>query len=131
MSATALDTLRESLPDYARDLKLNLQAVLAESGLGRREETAAQNGSIPSSGGGRVEPPRRRVEVARPSEDEDTEPLVGSPHAGRRETDPRSIKPDVGQVSKYGTECSQAMLGVGVSQTPRAGFHVAISSTAQ
>jgi alkyl hydroperoxide reductase subunit D len=33
MSETALETLREATPDYARDLKLNLQAVLGESTL--------------------------------------------------------------------------------------------------
>ena len=32
MSSTTLDLIRESIPDYARDLKLNLGSVLTESG---------------------------------------------------------------------------------------------------
>lgn len=35
---SALETLRESLPEYARDLKLNLQAVLGESTLNAAQQ---------------------------------------------------------------------------------------------
>jgi hypothetical protein len=38
---------------------------------------------------------------------------------------PACVVPEVGQGSEYGTECPQRRLTWGVSQTPRAGFHVA------
>jgi hypothetical protein len=37
------------------------------------------------------------------------------------------VIPELGQVSEYGTECPQIRLIPSVSQTPRAGFHVAMS----
>lgn len=37
---------------------------------------------------------------------------------------PARIEPDVGQGAEYGTKCSHSRLACGVSQTPRAEFHV-------
>ncbi|MBB4981501.1 hypothetical protein GGE06_002411 [Streptomyces sp. SFB5A] len=44
---------------------------------------------------------------------------------GGAKHEPLRVVPEVGQGSEYGTECPQRRLTCGVSQTPRAGFHVA------
>ncbi len=44
---------------------------------------------------------------------------------GGAKHEPLRVVPEVGQGSEYGTECPQRRLTWGVSQTPRAGFHVA------
>ncbi|SCD64850.1 hypothetical protein GA0115245_111749 [Streptomyces sp. di188] len=51
-------------------------------------------------------------------------PVRGSDVGGAKHEPPRVV-PEVGQGSEYGTECPQRRLTCGVSQTPRAGFHVA------
>ncbi len=50
--------------------------------------------------------------------------MRGSDIRGAKHT-PARIEPDVGQGAEYGTECAHSRLACGVSQTPRAGFHVA------
>ncbi|AEN10803.1 hypothetical protein K373_02130 [Streptomyces sp. DvalAA-21] len=50
---------------------------------------------------------------------------VRGPDVGGAKHEPLRVVPEVGQGSEYGTECSQRRLTCGVSQTPRAGFHVA------
>jgi len=57
----------------------------------------------------------------------ETEPalsLVGGSHAGRGYNRPLRIEPDLGKVCEYGIKCPQ-MLSWSLSQTDRAGFHVA------
>jgi hypothetical protein len=44
---------------------------------------------------------------------------------GGAKHEPPSVVPEVGQAAQNGTKCSQRRLGWVVSQTPRAGFHVA------
>ena len=61
---------------------------------------------------------------SRPGEAEPALALVGGSHAGRWNTDPLRIPPDLGKVCEYGIECPQIAIWV-VSHTPRAGFHVA------
>jgi hypothetical protein len=52
---------------------------------------------------------------------------VGGADIGRSQTTPLRIEPEAGQVCKNGAECPQrTSLGSEVSQTPRAGFHVAV-----
>ena len=50
---------------------------------------------------------------------------VRGPDVGGAKHEPLRVVPEVGQGSEYGTECPQSRLTWGVSQTPRAGFHVA------
>ncbi|CAB41069.1 hypothetical protein [Streptomyces coelicolor A3(2)] len=50
---------------------------------------------------------------------------VWGPDVGGAKHEPLRVVPEVGQGSEYGTECPQSRLTCGVSQTPRAGFHVA------
>lgn len=50
---------------------------------------------------------------------------VRGPDVGGTKHEPRRVVPEVGQGSEYGTECPQRRLTCGVSQTPRAEFHVA------
>ncbi len=50
---------------------------------------------------------------------------VRGPDVGGTKHEPRRVVPEAGQGSEYGTECPQRRLTCGVSQTPRAGFHVA------
>lgn len=50
---------------------------------------------------------------------------VRGPDVGGAKHEPLRVVPDVGQGSEYGTECPQSRLTCGVSQTPRAEFHVA------
>jgi len=50
--------------------------------------------------------------------------LVGGSHAGRRYNRPVRIEPERGKVCEYGVECPQMPIW-SLSQTPRAGFHVA------
>lgn len=52
-------------------------------------------------------------------------------NVGRWKARPLRVVPDVGQVSKNGSKCPQSMLLVVVSQTPRAGFHIASSVSAE
>lgn len=68
----------------------------------------------------------RALGVGRPGEEEDTLALVASADLRRAYTRPFRIEPEAGQVREYGSECPQRRFTVGVSQTPRAGFHVAI-----
>lgn len=51
-------------------------------------------------------------------------PVRGSDVRGAKH-EPFRVVPEIGQGSEYGTECPQRRLTCGVSQTPRAGFHVA------
>lgn len=44
---------------------------------------------------------------------------------GGAKHEPACVVPEVGQGAEYGTKCRQRRLGWVVSQTPRAGFHVA------
>ncbi len=50
---------------------------------------------------------------------------VRGPDVGGPKHEPLRVVPEVGQGAEYGTECPQRRLTWGVSQTPRAGFHVA------
>lgn len=50
---------------------------------------------------------------------------VRGPDVGGAKHEPLRVVPEVGQGSEYGTECPQSRLTCGVSQTPRAEFHVA------
>lgn len=50
---------------------------------------------------------------------------VRGPDVGGAKHEPPCVVPEVGQGAEYGTECPQRRLTWGVSQTPRAGFHVA------
>lgn len=50
---------------------------------------------------------------------------VRGPDVGGTKHEPLRVVPEVGQGSEYGTKCSQRRLAWGVSQTPRAEFHVA------
>lgn len=50
---------------------------------------------------------------------------VWGPDIGSAKHEPLRVVPEVGQGSEYGTECPQSRLTCDVSQTPRAGFHVA------
>ncbi len=50
---------------------------------------------------------------------------VRGPDIGCAKHEPPCVVPEVGQGSEYGTECPQRRLTWGVSQTPRAGFHIA------
>ncbi|GGT26252.1 hypothetical protein GCM10014713_19180 [Streptomyces purpureus] len=50
--------------------------------------------------------------------------MRGSDFRGAKHA-PARIEPEVGQGAEYGTECAHSRLACGVSQTPRAGFHVA------
>lgn len=61
----------------------------------------------------------------RPGGEEGPLAAVRGPDVGGTKHEPRRVVPEVGQGSEYGTECPQRRLTCGVSQTPRAGFHVA------
>jgi hypothetical protein len=50
---------------------------------------------------------------------------VGRSDVGGAKHEPPRVVPEVGQGAEYGTKCPQRRLGWVVSQTPRAGFHVA------
>ena len=50
---------------------------------------------------------------------------VRGPDVGGTKHEPCRVVPEVGQGSEYGTECPQSRLTCGVSQKPRAEFHVA------
>jgi len=50
------------------------------------------------------------------------------PGTGRGKTDPFRIEPDLGQVCENGSKCPHSRFSTGVSQAPRARFHVAIGS---
>src|SRR5690606_33894325 len=60
------------------------------------------------------------------SNDEDPEPLVWRADVASAYATPARVIPEGGQVSEYGTECPHSRLRSVVSQTPRAGFHVAM-----
>ena len=60
-----------------------------------------------------------------PSGEEGALAAVRGPDVGGAKHEPACVVPEVGQGSEYGTECPQRRLTWGVSQTPRAGFHVA------
>lgn len=53
---------------------------------------------------------------------------MAGPGTGRGNTDPFRIEPDFGQVCENGSKCPHSRFRTGVSQAPRAGFHVAIGS---
>ena len=59
---TTLDAIRDSLPDYARDLKLNLGTVLRSDGRARPEREADLGGG---GGFGHRQPQRRLREADR------------------------------------------------------------------
>jgi hypothetical protein len=67
----------------------------------------------------------------RPGNDEYPEPAVWCADAGSGKAVPRRVIPDVGQVSENTSKCSHSRFGVGISQTPRAGFHVGVAIGAQ
>jgi hypothetical protein len=60
-----------------------------------------------------------------PGGEEDPFAAVRCADIGGTQHAPACIEPEVGQGSKYGTECPHNRLTWGVSQTPRAGFQVA------
>lgn len=60
-----------------------------------------------------------------PGGEEDPGPAVGRADVGGAKHEPFRVVPDVGQGAEYGAKCPQRRLGWVVSQTPRAGFHVA------
>ncbi|OCC11532.1 hypothetical protein A3Q37_02729 [Streptomyces sp. PTY087I2] len=60
-----------------------------------------------------------------PSGEEGPLAAVRSPDVGGAKHEPLRVVPEIGQGSEYGTECPQRRLTCGVSQTPRAEFHVA------
>ena len=72
--------------------------------------------------------PSHAVGVAKSGEDENPAPAVRCPDIGCANTAPFRIEPEVGQVSKNGSECPQMRFSCSVSQTPRAWFHVAVGS---
>src|SRR5580700_3053337 len=65
---------------------------------------------------------------SRPGEDEDAPAEMAGPGTGRGNTDPFRIEPDFGQVCENGSKCPHSRFRTGVSQAPRALFHVAIGS---
>ena len=60
-----------------------------------------------------------------PGGEESALAAVWGSDVGGAKHEPACVVPEVGQGSEYGTECPQRRLTWGVSQTPRAGFHVA------
>ncbi|WUF49445.1 hypothetical protein OHA73_35615 [Streptomyces sp. NBC_00483] len=65
------------------------------------------------------------VSFGGPGGEEDPFAAVRGADVGGAKHAPARIEPDVGQGAEYGTECAHSRLTCGVSQTPRAGFHVA------
>src|SRR5579872_583206 len=65
---------------------------------------------------------------SRPGDDENPLAAVRSPRIGGGYDKPFRIEPETGQVSEYSAECPQRMFASGLSQTPRAGFHIAVGS---
>jgi len=65
---------------------------------------------------------------SRPGEDKDAPAEMAGPGTGRGKTRPFRIEPDFGQVCENGSKCPHSRFSTGVSQAPRAGFHVAIGS---
>jgi hypothetical protein len=63
--------------------------------------------------------------ASRPGEDEDAESAVRCSHIGCAQAVPARVVPQFGQVCENGSECPQRRFTCSVSQTPRAGFHVA------
>ncbi len=61
----------------------------------------------------------------RPGSEERPFTAVWGSDVGGTKHDPPSVVPEIGQAAEYGTKCPQRRLGWLVSQTPRAGFHVA------
>jgi hypothetical protein len=66
----------------------------------------------------------RRV-LGGPGGEEGALAAVRGSDVGGAKHEPLRVVPEVGQGSEYGTECPQRRLTWGVSQTPRAEFHVA------
>lgn len=60
-----------------------------------------------------------------PGDEESALAAVRGSDIGGAKHEPPRVVPEVGQGSEYGTECPQRRLTWGVSQTPRAEFHVA------
>lgn len=60
-----------------------------------------------------------------PGGEESALAAVWGPDVGGAKHEPLRVVPEVGQGPEYGTECPQRRLTWGVSQTPRAEFHVA------
>lgn len=60
-----------------------------------------------------------------PGDEEGPLAAVRGPDIGGTKHEPPCVVPEVGQGAEYGTKCPQRRLTWGVSQTPRAGFHVA------
>jgi hypothetical protein len=63
--------------------------------------------------------------VGGPGREEGALTAVRGSDIGSAKHEPPCVVPEVGQGSEYGTECPQRRLTWGVSQTPRAEFHVA------
>lgn len=60
-----------------------------------------------------------------PGDEEGPLAAVWGPDVGGTKHEPPRVVPEVGQGAEYGTECPHRRLTWGVSQTPRAEFHVA------
>jgi hypothetical protein len=98
-------------------------------GVGRSGNTTCESGGRNPSEARRPGVPvsEARGVGSRPGDEEDSVALVGGTDIGRSQATPFRIEPEAGQVCKNGAECPQrALLGSEVSQTPRAGFHVAV-----
>lgn len=63
--------------------------------------------------------------LGRPGGKEDALSAVWGSDVGGAKHAPARIEPEVGQGAEYGTECAHSRLTCGVSQAPRAEFHVA------
>lgn len=59
------------------------------------------------------------------AQENDAEALVRGAHVGSFDACPLRVIPAIGQVSQNGSECSQRRVVAVVSQTVRAGFHIA------
>lgn len=68
----------------------------------------------------------RALGIGRPGQEEDPLSLMGSSDLRSAYDCPFRIEPEAGQVREYGSECPQRRFTTCVSQTPRAGFQVAI-----
>ncbi len=60
-----------------------------------------------------------------PGREEGALAAVRGSDVGGAKNEPFRVVPEVGQGSEYGTKCPQRRLAWGVSQTPRAEFHIA------
>lgn len=70
----------------------------------------------------------RAAGVGRPGEDENAPAEMTGTDCGGGNTEPFRIEPDFGQVCENGSKCPHSRFRTGVSQAPRALFHVAVGS---